>query len=57
VGSCSPQGATVRFETVLEDNGLAGALSRLFAGRLLRPIYEDELRRLEAYAQAHEPMS
>ena len=48
-------GARVRFDTVLDDAGLQGVLSRLFAGRLLRPIYEDELRRLEAYAIEHGP--
>ena len=51
-----PQGVRVRFETVTEAGGLAGLLNRLFTGRLLRPIYEDELRRLEEYARAHPPM-
>ena len=49
------QGARVRFETVMEARGLEGVLNRLFARRLLRPIYEDELRRLEEYARAHPP--
>ena len=31
----------------------AGLLMTLFAGRLLRPLYRDELERLERYAQAH----
>jgi hypothetical protein len=26
-------------------------MTRLFAPRMLKPVYEDELRRLEAYAQ------
>jgi uncharacterized protein YndB with AHSA1/START domain len=47
----APGGATVRFETVIDDPGVQGVLTRLFAERLLRPIYEDELTSLEAYAQ------
>jgi hypothetical protein len=47
------RGARVRFETVMEEDGLAGVMNRLFARRLLQPVYEDELRRLEEYARAH----
>jgi hypothetical protein len=43
-------GALVRFDTVIDEGGLQGLLTRLFAERLLMPIYEDELARLEAYA-------
>jgi Polyketide cyclase / dehydrase and lipid transport len=43
-------GALVRFETVIDESGLRGLLTRLFAERLLMPVYEDELSRLEAYA-------
>jgi hypothetical protein len=32
-----------------------GVLSRLFAARILGPIYEDELGRLEDHAKAHPP--
>lgn len=46
----APDGATVRFETVIDDPGVQGVLTRLFAERLLRPVYEDELTRLEDYA-------
>ena len=46
-------GVLVRFETVMEEAGLAGVLNRLFAKRLVLPVYADELRRLEEYAQAH----
>jgi Polyketide cyclase / dehydrase and lipid transport len=49
------EGARVRFETVMDEDGLAGVLNRLFARRLLLPIYEDELRRLEEHAQGHSP--
>jgi hypothetical protein len=42
----------VRFETVIEAGGLEGVLSRLFAPRLLAPLYADELERLERYARA-----
>ena len=44
-------GCRVRFDTLLEAGGLEGILTRLFAPRLLQPVYQDELRRLEAYAQ------
>jgi len=49
-------GARVRFETVLHESGLQGLLTRLFAARLLRPIYEDELDRLAALTLAHPEM-
>ena len=49
----TPQGARVRFDTVIDEAGIGGILTRLFAPRLLRPIYADELRRLEAYARSH----
>jgi hypothetical protein len=48
-------GTRVRFDTVLDDGGLQGILNRLFAARMIGPIYEDELRRLEDYAKAHPP--
>jgi hypothetical protein len=38
---------------VLEANGLGGWMTRLFAPRLLAPIYADELERLERHATAH----
>lgn len=42
----------VRFDTVLEAGGLEGVMNRFFAARLLRPVYTDELERLERYAQS-----
>ena len=51
-----PEGAErarVRFDTILAASGLKGFFTRLFAPRLLRPLYEDELRRLEQHAKAH----
>jgi hypothetical protein len=50
-----PEGerSRVRFDTVLEASGLDGLLARLFAPRLMRSLYADELERLERYAQAH----
>jgi Polyketide cyclase / dehydrase and lipid transport len=48
-------GARVRFETKIDESGVTGLVNRLFAARLLTPIYRDELQRLEAYAQAHTP--
>ena len=44
--------SSVRFETVLEAGGLQGLMNRFLAARLLRPVYADELERLERYAQA-----
>jgi carbon monoxide dehydrogenase subunit G len=41
----------VRFDTRLEATGIDGIMTRLFAPRMLKPVYADELRRLEAYAQ------
>jgi hypothetical protein len=41
----------VRFETELDARGLAGLLTRLFASRLMKPLYLDELARLERQAQ------
>ena len=46
-------GSRVRFDTILEESGVQGLLTRLFAARLIAPIYEDELDRLEALAMAH----
>jgi hypothetical protein len=43
----------VRFDTVIDEGGLQGILNRLFGGRILGPIYADELARLEAYAGSH----
>jgi ribosome-associated toxin RatA of RatAB toxin-antitoxin module len=47
------QRARVRFDTVFEAGGLTGLLVRLLAPRLLRPVYADELERLERHAKAH----
>lgn len=44
--------ARVRFDTVLRAGGLEGLMNRFFAARLLRPVYADELERLERYAQS-----
>jgi hypothetical protein len=47
------RGSLVRFDTVIDDGGVPGMLTRLFALRLMRSLYEDELARLEACARAH----
>jgi len=47
----------VRFDTVLEANGFVGILTRLFAPRLLRPLYGDELERLERHARDQHRLS
>ncbi len=49
--------ARVRFDTVLEASGPAGLLTRLFAPGMLRPVYADELERLERHAKAHPPLT
>ena len=46
-------GSRVTFETVLDEPGPSGVLTRLFAGRLVRPVYEEELDRLESAAIEH----
>src|SRR5205823_15058874 len=54
-----PDGAgrsRVRFDSVFHAGGLEGLMLRLFAGRLLRPVYEEELTLLERYAQNHGPV-
>ena len=45
------EGSRVRFDTVWEPHGLRGVMERLFAPRMLRGIYADELRRLDEYAR------
>jgi hypothetical protein len=42
----------VRFDTVMQARGLEGIMLRLFARRLLEPLYADEQARLEDYARA-----
>lgn len=49
----TPEGAgcRVRIETAWHPSGVGGFFERLFAPRLLRPLYNDELARLDRYAQ------
>jgi hypothetical protein len=49
------RGARVRIDTVIDEEGVGGVLTRMFAARLLSPTYEDELRRLENLALTHLP--
>ncbi|HXI16974.1 MAG TPA: SRPBCC family protein [Chloroflexota bacterium] len=54
--SVEPEGdqrARVRFDTVMEAGGLSGLMIRLFAPGMLRPVYADELERLEHLAKSH----
>jgi len=53
----SGDGCVVRFDTVFDEPGLSGLLLRLFIGRMLGPLYADELGRLEAYAREHGPVA
>ncbi len=44
----------VRFTTTWEGaGGIGGFFERIFAPRVMRGIYADELERLNAYARAH----
>jgi Polyketide cyclase / dehydrase and lipid transport len=47
--------ALVRIATVLQARGLERLLLPLLAPLVLRPLYTDELLRLERYARAHIP--
>jgi hypothetical protein len=52
----SPQGASslVRISTTWDGaGGIGGVFERMFAPRVLRAIYADELKRLDAYAREH----
>ncbi len=49
-------GSIVRIETTWEGaQGIKGIFERLFAPRVMRKLYQDELERLEAYALAKAP--
>ncbi|HEV2073714.1 MAG TPA: SRPBCC family protein [Thermomicrobiales bacterium] len=43
----------VRIETNRHTGGIRGLVERLVAPRLRRPLYEDELDRLDRYAREH----
>ena len=52
----SPQGAgsVVRISGAWDGaGGIGGLFERMFAPRVLRGLYEDELKRLDAYAREH----
>ena len=46
-------GCRVRIDSTWRSDGVRGAIERLLAPRLLRPVYEEELRRLDRYAADH----
>ncbi len=50
-------GSRVRFETVIDEPGVRGLLTRLFAPRMLAPLYADELTRLGEHAREHGPLT
>ena len=52
-----PNKARVRFDTTLEAGGLMGLMMRLVAPGMLKPVYEQELTRLEQHAKAHPPVA
>ncbi len=43
----------LRIETTLNAPGFEGLLMRWFGARVMRPLYADEMSRLERYAQMH----
>lgn len=47
------EGSRVRIDTAWTEEGPLGFVMRLLAPRILRPIYRDELARLDRYAQEH----
>jgi len=52
----APRGGAslVRISTARDGaGGIGGLLERMFAPRVLRAIYADELKRLDAYAREH----
>ena len=52
----SPQGAASRVQISLTwdgAGGIGGLFERMFAPRVLRGIFADELKRLDAYAREH----
>jgi hypothetical protein len=54
----SPQGeaSIVQISTAWDGaGGIGGVFERLFAPRVLRALYADELQRLDAYAREHRP--
>ena len=54
----SPQGSAsrVRISTAWDGaSGIGGFFERMFAPRVLRAIYADELKRLDDYAREHRP--
>jgi hypothetical protein len=53
----SGSGCVVRFDTVFDEPGLGGILLRLFLGRMLGPLYAEELERLDGYARSHGPLA
>ena len=44
-------GSRVRIETTAEAKGISGVVARVLAPRLLRPLFTDELARLDQYTQ------
>jgi hypothetical protein len=44
-------GSRVRIETTAAATGIQGVVARLLAPRLLRPLFIDELARLDQYTQ------
>lgn len=47
-------GSRVRIDTTWRSKGIRGFFERLMAPRVLRPLYVDELERLERYAHSLE---
>jgi len=51
---CGRQASRVQISTTWDGaGGIGGLFERIFAPRVLRAIYADELKRLDAYAREH----
>jgi hypothetical protein len=50
-------GCRVRIETIVVASGLDGILTRLLGGRLMVPLFQVELERLERHAREHGPLT
>jgi len=57
VDALGPDRARVQIDTQMQLPGIEGLVGRFVVPRMLRPIYEDELQRLEGHAQAHGPLT
>jgi hypothetical protein len=54
--SARDSGSLVQISSAWDGaSGIGGLFERMFAPRVMRAIYADELKRLDAYAREHRP--